>query len=113
MGRGTPRPRGDLTTVSSAVSFTVFGFGLQYCGREAERILPLQLFFCFQEGEMPNETVGVRAERKSLQLVYDRDLLGTNTSKTQWDKNLDERKRVQCVKIFINSTLPMMLHKIS
>ncbi|CAL2239275.1 unnamed protein product [Prunus armeniaca] len=56
MGRGTLRPRGDLTTVSSAVSFMAFGFGLQYCGREAERILPLQLFFCFQEGEMPNET---------------------------------------------------------
>ncbi|CAL2270185.1 unnamed protein product [Prunus armeniaca] len=48
---------------------SIFGFGLQYCGREAERILPLHLFFCFQEGEMPNETVGARAERKSLQLI--------------------------------------------
>ncbi|CAL2265137.1 unnamed protein product [Prunus armeniaca] len=79
MGCGTLRPCGDLTTVSSAVSFTVFGFGLQYYGREAERILPLQLFFCFQEGEMLNETVGARTERKSLQSVYDRDLLGTNS----------------------------------
>ncbi|CAL8163025.1 unnamed protein product [Prunus armeniaca] len=67
MGHGNLRPRGDLTTVSSAVSFTAFGFGLQYCGSEAERILPLQLFFCFQEGEMPIEAVGARTERKSLQ----------------------------------------------
>ncbi|CAL2229924.1 unnamed protein product [Prunus armeniaca] len=33
---------------------------------------------CAFKGEMPNETVGARAERKSLQSVYDRDLLGTN-----------------------------------
>ncbi|CAL8163153.1 unnamed protein product [Prunus armeniaca] len=85
MGRGTLRLRGDLTTVSSAVSFMAFGFGLQYCGREAERILSLQLFFCFQEGEMVNETIGARTERKSLQLVYDRDLLGTNIAPTSLD----------------------------
>ncbi|CAL2229741.1 unnamed protein product [Prunus armeniaca] len=81
MGRGTLRPRGDLTTASSAVSFMAFGFGLRHCGREAERYLPLQFFFCSQEGEMLDETVGARAERKSLQSVYDRDLLGTNTHK--------------------------------
>ncbi|CAL8163022.1 unnamed protein product [Prunus armeniaca] len=80
MGCGTLRPRGDLTTVSSAVSFTAFGFGLQYYGCEAERIMPLQLFFCLQEGEMPIEAVGARTERKSLQLVYDRDLLGSSAS---------------------------------
>ncbi|CAL2230073.1 unnamed protein product [Prunus armeniaca] len=78
MGRGTLRPRGDLTTASSAVSFTAFGLGLQNCGRETERILPLQLFFCFQEGEMLNEMIGAKTERKSLQSVYDRDLLGAN-----------------------------------
>ncbi|CAL8095936.1 unnamed protein product [Prunus armeniaca] len=78
MGSGTLRPRGALTIASSVVSFTAFGFGFQYCGCEAERILPLQLFFCFQEGEMLNETVGAKTERKSLQSVYDRDLLGTN-----------------------------------
>ncbi|CAL2240324.1 unnamed protein product [Prunus armeniaca] len=88
MGRGTLRPRGDLTTVSSAVSFTAFSFGLQYCGREAERILPLQLFFCFQEGEMPNKTVGARTERKSIQSVYDRDLLGTNIAPTSLDSSV-------------------------
>ncbi|CAL2247840.1 unnamed protein product [Prunus armeniaca] len=78
MGRGTLRPSGDLTTASLAVSFTAFGFGLQNCGCEAERILPLQLFFCFQEGEILNETIGARTERKPRQSVYDHDLLGTN-----------------------------------
>jgi hypothetical protein len=28
-----------------------------------------------------------------------------------WDKNLDEGKRVQCVKIFIDDTLPLRLAK--
>ncbi|CAL2240743.1 unnamed protein product [Prunus armeniaca] len=80
MGHRTLRPRGDLTTASSAVSFTAFGVGLQRRGRKAERILPLQLSFCFQEGEMLDETVGVRAERMSPQSAYNRDLLGTNSS---------------------------------
>ncbi|CAL8136588.1 unnamed protein product [Prunus armeniaca] len=82
MGRGTLRLRGDLTIVFSAVSFTAFGFVLKYCGCEAERILRLQFFFCFQEGEMPNETVGAKTERKSFQSVNDRDLLGTNIAPT-------------------------------
>ncbi|KAH0987780.1 hypothetical protein GBA52_014957 [Prunus armeniaca] len=88
MGSGTLRPRGDLTTLSSTVSFTAFGFGLQYCGCEAERILPLQLFFYFQEGEMPNQTVGARTEMKTLQSVYDRDLLGTNIAPISLDSSV-------------------------
>ncbi|CAL2247111.1 unnamed protein product [Prunus armeniaca] len=88
MGRGTLRPRGDLTIASSAMSFTAFSLGLQYSDLEAERILPLQLFFCSQEGEMLDETVGARAERKSLQSVYDRDLLGTNIAPTSLDSSI-------------------------
>ncbi|CAL2229734.1 unnamed protein product [Prunus armeniaca] len=91
MGCGTLRPRGDLTTASSAVSFTAFGFGLAslpHCGRKAERILPLQFFFCSQEGEMLDETVGARAKRKSLQSVYDLDLLGTNIAPTSLDSSV-------------------------
>ncbi|CAL2230065.1 unnamed protein product [Prunus armeniaca] len=52
------------------------------------RIMPLQLFFCFQEGEKPNETVGARAEMKSLQSVNDRDLLGTNIAPTSLDSSV-------------------------
>ncbi|CAL2253051.1 unnamed protein product [Prunus armeniaca] len=63
---------------SSAMSFTALGFGLQHCGREVERILSSQFFFCSQEGEILDETVGAGAEMKSLQSVYDRDLLGAN-----------------------------------
>ncbi|CAL2239373.1 unnamed protein product [Prunus armeniaca] len=88
MGRGILRPRGDLTTASSAVFFTAFGFGLQRRGQEAERILPLQLSFCFQEGEMLDESVGARVERKSPQSAYDRDLLGTNIAPTSLDSSV-------------------------
>ncbi|CAL8076831.1 unnamed protein product [Prunus armeniaca] len=95
MGRGTLRPRGDLTTASSGVSFTAFGFGLQHCGREIERILPLQLSFCFQEGEMLDETVGARAERKSPQSAYDRDLLGTNIAPTSLDSSVADRAEAE------------------
>ncbi|CAL8089420.1 unnamed protein product [Prunus armeniaca] len=39
-----------------------------------------------REGEKPNETVGAGTERKSLQSVYDRDLLGTNRLGAKWLK---------------------------
>ncbi|CAL8152667.1 unnamed protein product [Prunus armeniaca] len=42
------------------------------------------------EGEMLNETIGTRTERKSLQSVYDRDLLGTNITVDELQKKVSE-----------------------
>ncbi|CAL9000155.1 unnamed protein product [Prunus brigantina] len=77
-----------INLVSSAVSLTAFGLG-HNTGVARPRGFCLRILLIFRKAKcLTKRGLGARAERKSLQSVYDRDLLSTYIAPTSLDSSV-------------------------
>ncbi|CAL2276278.1 unnamed protein product [Prunus armeniaca] len=95
MERGALRPRGDLTTAFSDCVFCGLRPRPSKLRSRGRGDSAFATFLLLLGGKMLDETVGTRAEGKSLQSVHDRVLLGTNIAPTSLDSSVAARAEVE------------------